>query len=580
MPHLGFRDVAWRWIDPISPAGVSWSDKLSQILSHLLTSKRSAWTVLLLLLGTALPIFVCMPLWGDVTLYDLAARNLLQGGVAYRDVFDTNLPGIVWLHVAIRSSLGWRSEAIRLVDFAIVSGCIGLLIRDLPGIRSRGARVWAAAVLYAYYFSTPEWCHCQRDSWMLLPCLLALGLRRKQLARLPDPATSAWWVGTWAAVEGFTWAAAFWIKPFVIVPALACWLVGASLIGGPRMRSALDAAGVVAGGLAAGGLGVAWLYASGAWPYFWDVMLHWNTEYNHDPLTLWRRLEIFSTWLTPWSLTHWLALPLAVTAVAKAFWSKHLQRPDHTVRALARRQALLGAFYLGWVVQVIALQKWFYYIQAPAVLLALGLVVQWGWTQRRSVMPGLVVLGLLVWAGGRYYLLEWEKRSQWLRCLYEGADGYVWDDLSAMSTRPNATSWKELETVSHFLQRQGVGDGELTCFHNSTLPLYLVLNLRPSTRFLHFQIVLTEFPRHREEVRRELAASPQRYVVSDLWAIGVHEPESLTYRPALPPVFPRHLVRLYPWHYPVVFRTRRYLVHRVQGAVGPIWPESALPNRQ
>lgn len=39
-------------------------------------------------------------------MYDVAARNILRGGVHYRDVFDTNLPGIVWLMAAIRSAKG------------------------------------------------------------------------------------------------------------------------------------------------------------------------------------------------------------------------------------------------------------------------------------------------------------------------------------------------------------------------------------------------------------------------------------------------------------------------------------------
>ena len=31
------------------------------------------------------PLFVCMPQWVDATHYDICARNLLQGGVHYRD---------------------------------------------------------------------------------------------------------------------------------------------------------------------------------------------------------------------------------------------------------------------------------------------------------------------------------------------------------------------------------------------------------------------------------------------------------------------------------------------------------------
>ena len=41
----------------------------------------------------------------DLTLYDMAARSIMAGGVHYRDVFDTNLPGFVWLLVIVRRTL-------------------------------------------------------------------------------------------------------------------------------------------------------------------------------------------------------------------------------------------------------------------------------------------------------------------------------------------------------------------------------------------------------------------------------------------------------------------------------------------
>ena len=69
----------------------------------------TAWGVLALLLAVNVPLFLCMPLTDDTTLYDLQARNLMQGGVMYRDIFEPNLPGVVWVHIAIRSLLGTSS---------------------------------------------------------------------------------------------------------------------------------------------------------------------------------------------------------------------------------------------------------------------------------------------------------------------------------------------------------------------------------------------------------------------------------------------------------------------------------------
>src|SRR5215218_4086988 len=76
---------------------------------HLCLPWRSVWlpravTAVALVIG--LPLFLRSPPWCDITLYQLAARNLLQGGVHYRDLFDTNLPGFVWAMTALYSLFG------------------------------------------------------------------------------------------------------------------------------------------------------------------------------------------------------------------------------------------------------------------------------------------------------------------------------------------------------------------------------------------------------------------------------------------------------------------------------------------
>src|SRR5205809_7999245 len=84
-------------------------------------SLHLAWLTLAVLLAVCLPLFLCMPPETDITFYDLSARNILRGGVHYRDAFDTNLPGMVWLHAVVRATLGWSSESLRAVDFAVVA---------------------------------------------------------------------------------------------------------------------------------------------------------------------------------------------------------------------------------------------------------------------------------------------------------------------------------------------------------------------------------------------------------------------------------------------------------------------------
>src|SRR5205807_8551819 len=102
-----------------------------------------AWAVLLLALALGLPLFLCMPLWFDVLHYDLCARQLLRGGVLYRDAFDNNLPGIIWIQAAVRAVLGWRPEALRLADLGFMALGVLLLMHWVP---ARGA--WAPACVW------------------------------------------------------------------------------------------------------------------------------------------------------------------------------------------------------------------------------------------------------------------------------------------------------------------------------------------------------------------------------------------------------------------------------------------------
>ena len=81
------------------------------------------WSVVALLLLSliSLPIVVCMPLTSDTVLYDLQARNILDGGVMYRDILEPNLPGAVWIHLLVRSIAGWSLEVMRCADLFIVA---------------------------------------------------------------------------------------------------------------------------------------------------------------------------------------------------------------------------------------------------------------------------------------------------------------------------------------------------------------------------------------------------------------------------------------------------------------------------
>src|SRR5207302_1022452 len=140
-------------------------------------------------------------------------------------------------------------------------------------------------------------------------------------------------------------------------------------------KVAFDALGAVAGGLIAGGLGIAWLWGSGAWPYFLDVFLHWNPEHiGFARSRLWtgEYIFLFLGRFLPWIVVHVPALFLALLALYRAGSAAAGDSPE--VCAVVRDRALLAAFYIGWLLQALLLQSLFDYVHVPPVLLAITVV--------------------------------------------------------------------------------------------------------------------------------------------------------------------------------------------------------------
>lgn len=544
-------------------------------------SFRLAWIFLLLLLLVGLPLFLCMPLYADVTTFDLGARNLLRGGVHYRDAYDNGLPGMVWLHVAVRSALGWRSEVIRLADFLIVALSVGMLALWLrfQGL-SRAAQVWTAVVLFGFYFATSEICHCQRDTWMLLPALVALHLRRGQVAALLGTPGMLWNVAGRAVIEGFYWGLAFWIKPFVAIPGLACWLCAALVIGRGAARAwrmlAVDAAGLLVGGLLAGGLGITWLWWSGSWPYFWDTIFGWDADYYRSATNgVLRRTGFLLQQFAPWGWVHVVAVLMAVAILWRALF------PAPSTKTAPNsgywHEALLASFYLAWLVQANYLQFGYLYHLAPTFPLALTVVAGRRWLPGDSPLGWVILAGFLTLVVVRHPSANFERTALWTRCLREGGSPELQNRL-ALTAEPRKPDWVALDQVAAFLKSQGVRDRELTCYSFGTTPLYLQLNLQPSTRFVSgVEDIIVGSPHRQEVIRAELAASPQRYLVTDLQfmmadlqAVGLLRAgvaEGSGSQLTFSSDFPRRIKGRYPWSEPVIFRAGPYLVHQDTGSL-------------
>jgi hypothetical protein len=513
--------------------------------------RRLAWllgSVLAALLVVHVPAFLCLPPDADVTEWDLCTRTVLRGGVLYRDALENNLPGMLWLHLAFRSLVGWSTEALRAVDLAVVGLIVLLLVRRLPADASAAARLGTATVLAAFYLSTSTWTHCQRDVWMLLPSLLALELRQRQVQSLDLSAGVSWGWLCRPLLEGLLWGLAFWIKPFVAVPALACWLASAREIArsGRGRWLIADALLLVAGGLAAGAAGCAWLAATGAWANFWEVMWVWNREYVVRDVTNgngWLMAAGFALRLFPWWLVHLPAVLLACR--------------DLRLGGDARR-VLLSALYIGWLVQAVALQHLFDYVHVPALLLAITVLCHHSAAEEpASSRVGFVawlVLAVVIGVSG----LSWQRLTLWDRCLREGGSPELRDRLTLVPS----VIWTDLDRVRAFLQECQVRDGELTCYSMRTLPVYMDLGVRPSTRYFLLHNILANAPRQRGRVYADLVASRQRYFLCDL--------TTTKWKPGREPSDGRFQFDQ------IVFRAGRYLVFALDAPSTPGWIDENL----
>lgn len=559
-------------------------------------SATTGWVVAALALLAGIPLFLRMPPWNDVTLHDLAARSILRGGVHYRDVFDTNLPGIDWSMAAVRWLFGWSYEVLRAVDLVVVAG----IVFSLAGwVRRCGTQyvtvAWFVAAAALFYPFTSEFNHVQRDVWMLLPAVVAARLRLKRVGSGATPLPTgrgAWGLGLLvraSLLEGFIWGLAVWFKPHVVIPAFAVWVVSAILMlrSESGKRVAVDLVSLLLGGVLAGLPGVGWMIATGAWPYFLDIFLHWNPDYLSNAGSFALRVHHVFDCFPPWSLLHYTAIPLAVIALWEArVWSRRPSEPARVTapswlflpagsEQIAAARAILAAFYLAWLAQAVLIQKPFEYVHLPLTLLAMAVVAGQRWCFGFVYLLWFIALGIVVNVVDKRVTVEqhpltrWEIVKLWPRCWSEDGSLGLRDQLGQFTHTAWGTNWRELNEVAEYLRSVNppLKAGELDCWNDTTHPLYLMLNLDPATRYMHYGTVF-EIKSKKEQIAEEVRSSPQRYVVSDLqrmtWDRGaVYDPHSWRAGDPLPVWLPPNERQRFPWNQPVVFRAGRYVVHRI-----------------
>jgi hypothetical protein len=179
-------------------------------------------------------------------------------------------------------------------------------------------------------------------------------------------------------------------------------------------------------------------------------------------------------------------------------------------------------------------------------------------------------------------LFDRDLIRHWPRCFGAGDEMGLRDDLGVFTHAFLGTTWRDLNRVAAHLRTVSppLGDRELTAWHDTTHPLYLMLNVEPSTRYMHFGTAFG-IKGKAKQIAEEVAASRQRFVVSDLRRM-THD----AHRPLapgeggdplqLPAWFPASQRDKFPWNQPVVFRAGRYVVHEVTEPLGeidiPDWP--------
>ena len=499
------------------------------------------------------PVFLCLPPNPEMVVYDVQAMVLGKGGVLYRDVFEPNLPGAIWIHAIVRSLFGTGIVALRAVDLAVFTGIVWLLADwlKLCGMPVAG-RLWTSGFLFMFYLTAFEGCHCQRDMWLLLPSLIAVRLRAAQIDRIRSNGGKLD-VYCFGVAEGLILGCAFWIKPHVAVPGLAVWLVSARLRG-RLSRVCADAAGLLTGGLVAGALGIWWLHSNGAWPHFLEVLLEWNPQYVSAGRERWSwfQIAILVRRLAPWPVLYLGAIPAGLWLIARC-------RGTEPGSDQAMHKGLIAAMFVGWCLQGFGVQHAFAYVHGPIiVLIAIAASGQKAQSIRKVAVAGFLILFAMKGPLDGGYLTKWKD------CLREGSTPQIQDLLAFFQP----SGWADADKVAAWLKDQAVQDGDVFCIGHGDI--YLSLNTTPSSRYVEYRVLRELFPSRAQNIENAVRSAGQKYVVADcqfempptqLRGAWIESDEL-----HLPPSFPDELRSEFPWSQPIVYRSGTLFVFRSENA--------------
>lgn len=518
--------------------------------------------VLLAWLGLAVPVFLRMPLTNDAELFDLHVRMLKSGRILYQDILEPNLPGVIWIHAAVRAVAGASSEALRVFDLLLFAGLMVVAYRwlRLSGISRSGgtATVLSACV---FYLSGSEWIHCQRDTWMLTVTFVAATLRCHSIERRGSQ--SAWQIGLTSMIEGLIWGIGIWIKPYVVLVAIAVWIVTARRQLSLR-HLAIDGAGVLAGGLLAGIAGLGWMASTGCLTAFLEQSREWNPHYFTARSAQWTldRFVPMAIRFLPWMLLHPLAIAVSLRRLKQALRKQNGEQSGSETQDTSLRSEVLAALYLAWCVHMFLLQHLFDYVHAPGVLLAILVTADWlsRWKHASAARFGSYAFAIAAVFTCPY--LDVQRIKNWKPAVSETPTEARRDQLACFEN-PNRA---DMEQVAEFLRSKGASDGDVVCFNSDLVSLYRQLGFMPPTRFIYVNEILVYVPSAANTILEALMASGHKYVVTDVLTSGMTAAglrELTRDGEQIPPTRLSDSEGVYPWGQPVVFRAGWYLVHEV-----------------
>lgn len=205
------------------------------------------------------------PLVHDAPILHYIAWRIGEGAVPYRDIFDMNFPGTYLVHLGVLRILGAGDAAWRVFDLGWL-GATAAVLAVFARPWGRAAAAAAALLFTVYHLAGGAWQAGQRD-YLLVMFLALAGLGVARWTEGAGQSALAW--------GGLAVGAGLAIKPHALL--FGASLVALIVVVGLRssLGAAVPASVFVAGAAVVPLLVMGWIVASGGFPAWRDIVLHY-----------------------------------------------------------------------------------------------------------------------------------------------------------------------------------------------------------------------------------------------------------------------------------------------------------------